>query len=265
MPSLSVPLPNVKFATAIPSKLNLAVLEKPVEIHCGNVTFPNGQLFEQNQQQVAGFFIYRQQAGFVEIWDETAKQWKPDPGEALGALQPKPLAFKPGESEPWQGLFVPAGEKNPVFETKDRGFKYFFRAYFVSNEKTGSISGLSDPSVAVKFIGILDAIRAGINVGNKLPEDAEKIQLFLRNSDLKLIGSVEIISEGTSAKILVANNFNGAGIPQSFICLTSDGDVEIQSAPGKSVKVSGAIKGDRIFYQPADATGNAIGPKRWLS
>ena len=261
MPSLLVPLPTVKFTTAIP---NEAVLEKPVEIHCGNVTFPNGQLFEQNQQQVAGFFVYRQQAGFVEIWDETAKQWKPDPGEALGALPPKPLAFKPGESEPWQSLFVPAGEKNPVFETKDRGFKYFFRAYFVSNEKTGSISGLSVPSVAVKFIGILDAIRAGIKLGeNQKPEDATEVELFLRNESGRIIGSVAISSEGDSARIEIKNSASSG--QRAIVSLLPSGDVEIIPASDKKVLIQGDLEVSSIFYQPANAAGNAIGPKRWLS
>lgn len=266
MPSLSVPLPTVKFDPAIPSQLNLAVLEKPVEIYSGNVTFPNGQPFEQTQQKVAGFFVYRQQAGFAEIWDETAKLWKPDPGEALADLQPKPFAFKSGESEPWQGLFVPAGEKNPVFEKQDTGFKYFFRTYFVSNETTGSISGLSAPSVAINFIGILDAIRAGIKLGeNQKPEDATEVELFLRNQSGRIIGSLAIFSEGDSARIEISNRDGASSGQRAIIRLLPSGDVEIIPLPNRRVLMQGDLDVSRIFYQPANpVTGVPIGSKQWL-
>lgn len=266
MASLSVPLPTVKFDPAIPSELNLAALEKPVEINCGNVTFPNGQSFEQSQQKVAGFFVYRQQADFAEIWDETAKQWKPDPGEGLGNLQAKPLAFKQGESEPWQGLFVPAGEKSPVFEKEDTGFKYFFRTYFVSNEKTGSISGLSTPSVAINFIGILDAIRAGIKLGkDQKPENATEIELFLRNEFSQIIGSVAIFNEGASARIEISNRDGASGGQRAVIRLLPSGDIEIIPASNRRVFLQGDLDINRIFYQPANPlTGVPLGSKQWL-
>lgn len=267
MPSLSVPLPTIKFDPAIPSELNLAVLEKPIEIHCGNVTFPNGQLFEQSQQKVAGFFVYRQQAGFAEIWDETAKQWKPDPGKELGNLSVKPLAFKQGESEPWQGLFVPAGEKSPMFEKQDTGFKYFFRTYFVSNEKTGSICGLSTASVAINFTGILDAIRAGIKLGkDQKPENATEIELFLRNESGQIIGSLAIFNEAGSARIEISNRNGASGGQQVVIRLLPSGDVEIIPAPNRRVFVQGDLDVNRIFYQPANpVTGVPVGSRQWLS
>ncbi|MEB3216069.1 MAG: hypothetical protein VKN72_07440 [Nostocales cyanobacterium 94392] len=266
MPSLSIPLPTVKFTDAMPSKLNLAVLEKPVEIYCGNVTFSNGEPFEQNQQKVAGYFIYRQKAGFVEIWDETPKQWKPDPGEILEALEPKPLAFKPDESEPWQGLFVPAGEKNPVFEKQDTTFKYFFRTYFVSNEQTGFISGLSAPSVAINFTGILDAMRAGIKLGeNQKPEDATEIELFLRNESGRIIGSVAIFSEVDSARIEISNRDGTSSNQRGVIRLLSSGDIEIIPVPNRRVLMQGDLDVSRIFYQPANpVTGIPVGNKQWL-
>lgn len=273
MPSLSVPIPNLKFEAIAPSQQNLAVLEKPLEVRCSAVQFPNGMTFEQKHQKIAGFFIYRRQiAPIIEIWDEAAKQWIPDPGEAIASLKPTPFAFKSEDtSHPWLGLLVPAAQKDktekPQFDKAgSSGFpQYFFRAYFASNDKTGDFSGLSSPSLALRFINILDAIQAGIAVGEgQTPANATEIQLFLRNSNLQVIGSVEIIAEGNSTKIEIANR-NAGGVKQAIVRLLSTGDVEIQPAPGKSVKVSGAIEGDRIFYQPADATGNPIGSKRWLS
>jgi hypothetical protein len=273
MPSLSVPIPSLKFEAIDPSQPNLAVLEKPIEVRCSVVQFPNGTPFEQKHQKVAGFFIYRRQiASIVEIWDEASKQWIPDPGEAIADLKPIPFAFKSEDtSQPWMGLLVPAAQKDKTDKSQfikagSSGFpQYFFRAYFGSNDKIGDFSGLSSPSLALRFTNILDAIRAGIAVGEEeTPANATEIQLFLRNSDRQVIGSVEIVADGNSTQIEIANRDAG-GVKQAIVRLLSTGDVEIQPAPGRQVRVAGFIDGDRIFYQPADAVGNPIGSKRWLS
>jgi hypothetical protein len=257
MPSLSVPIPSLKFEAIDPSQPNLAVLEKPIEVRCSVVQFPNGTPFEQKHQKVAGFFIYRRQiASIVEIWDEASKQWIPDPGESIADLKPIPFAFKSEDtSQPWMGLLVPAAQKDKTDKSQfikagSSGFpQYFFRAYFGSNDKIGDFSGLSSPSLALRFTNILDAIRAGIAVGEEeTPANATEIQLFLRNSNLQTIGSVVISTlDDTSTKVEISN-FNGFGTQQAVIRLLSDGDVEIQPAPGKKVKVLGLMETQQISY-----------------
>jgi hypothetical protein len=273
MSSLSVPIPILKFEAVDPNQPNLAVLEKPIEVRCSVVQFPNGTPFEQKHQKVAGFLIYRRQiASSIEIWDAAAKQWISDPGDAIADLKLTPFAFKSEDkSQPWLGLIVPAAQKDTTNKPQfvpagSSGFpQYFFRAYFASNDKNGNFSGFSSPSLALRFTKILDAIKAGIAVGEgQTPADATEIQLFLRNSNRQIIGSVEIIADGNSTQIEIANRDAG-GVKQAIVRLLSNGDLEIQPALGRQVKVSGAINGDRIFYQPADAGGNPIGSKRWLS
>lgn len=138
MPDLSVPIPTLKFEAIEPG---LAVLEKPIEVCCAAVTFPDGTVFDQNNLGTAGFFVYRKQnAASTEIWNEDTKLWEPDPGAVLGSLKPKPLIFNQGAPSPWQFPLVAAGQKDKndldqfqkVQKAAPNFPQYFFRAYFAS-------------------------------------------------------------------------------------------------------------------------------------
>jgi hypothetical protein len=263
--SLLVSTPTLSFEH-LPAPPNLAVLEKPVQVLCGVVTFPDGKIFDQSQQATAGFFVYRQQAGVTEIWNETTKLWVADPGLALDSFKPKPLAYQPSQPSPWQGLLVPAIEKDTAFDNA-AAYDYFIRTYFVSNPSTGSLNGLSPPSSLVKFANLIDSLRAGIKVPDrKKPEDIDEIQLFLRNPSLQIIGSVMIREDAGAARIEIAN-FDGSSpsTPRAVIRLLPTGDIEIQPAAGREVKIVGSVSVGSVFYQPANAAGNPVGVKRWLS
>ncbi len=259
---LLVPIPTLSFES-LPGSPNLTVLEKPLKVLGGAVTFADGKPFDQSQQAAAGFLIYRQQAGLTEIWNEAMKLWFPASSTDVASLKPKPFAYQPGEANPWQGLLVPAAEQDTTFKDAATGYQYFVRAYFVSNASTGSLSGLSPPSAQVQFTSLLDSLRAGIKPrdGKKI-DDTDEIQLFLRNANRQTIGSVLIREEAGAARVEISN-FNGSGTPQAMIRLLPTGDIEIQPAAGREVKILGAMA--PLFYQPADAAGNPVGSKRWLS
>lgn len=258
---LLVPIPTLSFES-LPGSPNLTVLEKPLKVLGGAVTFADGKPFDQSQQATAGFFIYRQQAGLTEIWNEAMKLWFPASTTDIASLKSKPLAYQAGEANPWQGLLVPATEKDTAFKDYATGYQYSVRAYFVSNASTGSLNGLSPPSAQVQFTGLLDSLRAGIKPrdGTKI-DDTDEIQLFLRNDNRQTIGSVLIREEAGAARVEISN-FNGAGTPQAVIRLLPTGDIEIQAPTGREIRLRGALA--PLFYQPADATGNPVGSKRWL-
>ena len=246
IPTLIEPLSNQPLSV-FPK---LTVLEKPIKVSCGVVTFSDGKTFEQSQQAIAGFFIYRQQVGVTEIWNEEMKLWSPDPGTALTTFKPKPLAYQPSTPAPWQGLLVPAAEKDTGFNTAS-SYDYFIRIYCVSNPSTGSVSGLSPPSSRFKFTSLMNALRAGIKPRDgSRADDTEEIQLFLRNPNLQIIGSVKITSNGGSAQIDIQNQ-NTSGNPLAIVQLLSNGDIVLKPAIGRKVIVEGFLETGEITYTPS--------------
>jgi hypothetical protein len=250
--SLLVSTPTLSFKR-LPDPLNpidLTVLEKPVEVRGGVVTFPDGKIFEQSQQATAGFFVYRQQAGVTEIWNETTQVWVADPGLALDSFKSKPLAYQPSDPAPWQGLLVPAIDKETAFKNR-AAYNYFIRTYFVSNFSTGAAKGLSPPSSLVRFTSLTDSLRAGIKIPDgKTADDTNEIQLFLRNTSRQIIGSVRITSSGDSAQIEIENQDSG-GNPLAIFRLLPNGDIVLKPSASGRVRVDGLLETERIIYQPA--------------
>jgi hypothetical protein len=250
--SLLVSTPTLSFEPfeALPTFPKPIPLEKPIKVRCGVVTFPDGKIFEQSQQATAGFFVYRQQAGATEIWNETTKLWVADPGIVLDSFKSKALAYQPSDPEPWQGLLLPAIEQDTAFKSR-AGYDYFIRTYFVSNSSTGSVRGLSPPSSLMRFISLTDSLLAGIKLPNgKTAESTDEIQLFLRNSNLQIIGSVKITSSSSSAQIEIENQDTG-GNPLAIVRLLPNGDIILKPSASGRVRVDGLLETEKIVYQPA--------------
>jgi hypothetical protein len=263
MATLTVPAPTLKY----PAAPGIAALESLLEINCGAVTFADGSPFVQSQQKSAGFLVYRQLATIIEIWDEAAQQWEPDPRDNLLDLKLKAFAFKADRPDPWQGLIVPAGEKdaqkNPLFQATSitTNYAYFFRAVFVSNDKTGGIAGWSTPSASVQFSSLIDTIRAGINIKPQEIQDATEIELFLKDPGLKVIGSVKIISSGGTTEIEIANRDNLNNV-QASIRLLANGDIVLRPIGTGKVRIEGQLETENILYLPTAAP--PVGPKKFL-
>ena len=268
MPSLAVPTPTLKPVTD-----GVALLEKPLEVQCATATFPDGTAFDQNSlatpEAAAGFFIYRRRnASVTEIWNEENKLWEPDPGAALADFKPKPFIFKEGEALPWQTPVVAAGQKDSndadQFQKSLFGFpQYFFRAFFSATQNGLTSSGLSGASQFVRFVSVIDVMRAGIRVGeDETPEDATEVTLFLRNAALTTIGSVEIKSESGTARVEISNR-DAAGAQRAAIRLLPNGDAEIQAAGASRAVVRLLANGDAEIQtagaQPASIRLRASG------
>lgn len=266
MPGLVVPTPTLKFEAVA---AGVAPLEKPLEVRTAKVLLPDGSEFAQTNLGTAGFFVYRKpSAATTELWNEDAKEWQTDPGPAVSGLKPKPLIFKDGDPIPWQAPLVAAGQKDKnekdQFKKAKFGFPvYFFRAFFSATLNAVPVSGLSNPSAAVSFVSALDAIRAGVAIGeDETPKDATEITVFLRDAGLKTLGSLVIRAEGTSARLELSNSVGGA--QRAVLRILANGDLEIHPGGGGNVIVDGPLLADRVFYQPADAAGNPIAGKKWL-
>jgi hypothetical protein len=265
MPDLTIPVPKLKFDPVAPDLADLAVLEKPLEVHCAPVAFPDGTVFGLQNLGKAGFFVYRQKAAAspLEIWDQGAKQWGPDPGTAFANLTPKPFAFKQDEPLPWQSLFMAVDPNNPDQFQKVRNAtlnfpRYFFRAYFASPTDGNPISGLSAPSATVRFVSFIDAIRAGIWV-DETPQTATEVQLFLRNARRQLVGLVEIRNVNGQAQLEIAK-WDAGLVPISKMRFDTDGSIEIVSREPTTAQ-SAAIRlhasGD-LDIQPAPGRTTTI-------
>jgi hypothetical protein len=266
MPSLVVPTPTLKFDAVA---AGVAPLEKPIEVRTAKVILPDGSEFAQANLGTAGFFVYRKpSAATTELWNEDLKQWQADPGAAAINLKPKPLIFKEGDPLPWQAPLVAAGQKDKndkdQFKKAKFGFPvYFFRTFFSATINAAPVSGLSNPSAAVSFVSALDAVRAGVAVGeDQTPKDATEITVFLRDAGLVTLGSLTIRAEGSSARVELSNSVGGA--PKAVLRLRPNGDVEILPGGGGNLIVGGPLLADRVFYQPADAVGNSTGGRKWL-
>lgn len=255
MPDLAVPTPVVTFDRVASGA---ATLEKPIDVKCAAVMFPNGNAFDQSKLGAAGFFTYRQSApgALFHIWDEGAKEWTPDPGAPLPDAQPKPFAFKQGDPLPWQGLLIAVGQKDKAgqnqFAPAVNDFPlYFTRAYFASTVAGTPFSGLSAPSASVRFIRVADTMLAGVEIGEgEEPPNATQIRVFLRYPEKHNIGIVQITRSGSDAQVDIAN-LNANGSVKAVIRLLANGDISLEPAPGRRVIVAAPLETETILYRPA--------------
>lgn len=248
MATLAIPAPTLKFDASGPG---IATLEKPVTVVSRPVALPDGTPVTDHTIPVtAGFFVYRQtpSSAAAQIWDADQKLWKTASDSLAVTLKPKPLAYQQ-EQPAWQGVFVAAGEQGAV----EAGANwYFFRTWFQAPFAGSTISGLSTPSPSLNFVAAADAAQAGVKLQS--PETATEIQVFLRDSNKQLIGSVRLSNESGQAKIEISNTVG------AVVRLTAQGDIEIQPAAGRNVVLLGPLMAQEINYKP-----HGSGTTQWLS
>ncbi len=247
MATLVVPVPTLQFDAVAPG---LAALEKPVTVVSKPVALPDGTaITDQLVPMTAGFFLYRQTpaSAAAQIWNPDQKLWQTATDSLAATLKPKPLAYQKDQPA-WQGVFVAAGEKGAV----EAGVNsYSFRTWFQAPFAGSTISGLSAPSAWLKFVSAQDAQQAGVKLLS--PETATQIQLFLRDSNKQLIGSVRLSNESGQAKIEISNSAGAS------VRITAQGDIEIQPANGRNIVLQGSLMAQNINYVPQGGAGT-----QWL-
>ena len=242
-----VPKPTLQYEDA---GGGTAALEKPVNVLIGDVK-DAGASIGADKLGTFGLFTYRRAAsgGSQEIWDDGAKQWKPDPGIALDALKPAILANKAGDPNPWQGIVVAAGGKDstgkPQFAKAKNGYpNYSFRAWFATKDGTQKV--LSEPTANISFVGAADKNLMVIGPGDdEKPEEATQSRVQLKNTSLQVIGQLLIERDSPGARVTVSN---AAG---ASVILHPDGHIELLPASGQKVVVSGDLETGRINYEQA--------------
>ena len=243
---ITVPKPSLQFEDA---GGGAAPLEKPVTVQVGEVKNGAGPLGPE-KLAIFGLFPYRRltSGASLEIWDDGAKAWKPDPGAIVGTLKSSQLAFKPGDPNPWSGIVVAAGGKDgagqPQYAKTRSGYPiYSFRALFQSKDGTGP--ALSDPSDNLTFLSASDKNLMDIGPGDdEKPENATQARMLLKDTSRQTIGEVLIERNSPGAKVTVSN---AAG---ASVILHPDGRIEIQPAAGKGLLVDGDLEAERITYRP---------------
>jgi hypothetical protein len=263
MATLTLPIPQWE-ASQIPDKR--VVIESPIELKLGRVLLPDGSEFRDINLGIAAFFIYRHLAtGVTEVWNEDTRNWEPDPGAAVAALKPGLFVLKVGDPFPWQATVVALGQTTAADQDKFEvasppSFqypRYSFRAYFETAGDNGAkISGLSGATAPIRFLGSEDSFLVGLRPDKK-PEQAEQIEVFIKDIDRRVIGKIELRRVGATARITVAR-LNAAGGLTAQVVLREDGNI-VLNCPGKVIIQAPELETEKIRYQP-----NAGGPKQYL-
>jgi hypothetical protein len=127
---------------------------------------------------------------------------------------------------PWKGLFVGLGKKY-LSENSSIMPKYFVRCYFEATDANGiSYTGISNPSSKIMLAQIGADYKVGIDTEKQdLPND-KWIHLFVKDSSRQLIGEVKLRRESEIGEIDIIS-YDDNNVPQSYIKLNKDGDVEL--------------------------------------
>jgi hypothetical protein len=237
-----------------------AELEKAVAVCLGPVRYSDGSVVAPDDVRTIGTFIYRATGGGEEIWNDTELRWQTAPADlaSLARLIPLPLAAKPGEPQPWQGVLVAAGQKDK--SGGDRFGKavngaplYRLRGY--ARVKRGGIehAGLSSPSPDLTFDRGADKERFAISFDTASARDARRVRLALRNGGLATAGYMEIRASG-GQEVEIAN-CDAAGAVLARVVLGANGEIRLEPKAGQAIVVAGMLEADEIRYRPHNQSG----------
>jgi hypothetical protein len=266
MATLTVPIPEWEADQTSDGRI---LTEKKIKLRLGPVSLPDGSTFQEVNLGIgkAGLFTYRQPlAGLTEIWNEKALGWQQDPGAAVSTLNPMPLMFKGGDPFPWQAIILAVGQKTADDKDKFEAAgppsfqypRYSFRAYFETTGANGvQMSGLSGATAPIRFlVDSGESFLVGLYTDKK-PEEAEQLHVFIKDTNRRVVGRIELERVGTTARIRIAR-LNASGGLTADVTLDEHGNI-LLNCPGKVIIQAPELETERIKYQP-----NAGGPKQYL-
>jgi hypothetical protein len=188
-------------------------LNKPIELTCTGITFPDGRPLVSDNALASGFLLYRTTAqGTVTAWHEDdPRAWVP----AVPGPEAQPLLY---HEDVWKFILVALGEKdaqdNDKFEQPPTGQppSYYVRCFFAGKDVHGERhEGASPPSNVVTLKSAEDSKDdvAGIEF---VPPDLKKVEtvrVFLKHPTL--VGeTAELILQrtatGVTARLAVGPN-----------------------------------------------------------
>jgi hypothetical protein len=210
--------------------------EKPIDLSCGPVTFPDSTPLTPANALQFGFTLFREGvAPIPEAWDESGKSWVP--GDSLP--EPQSLFLQDGT---WRSLLLAIGQKDSHAQDKlhtnmATGLpKYFVRCFFRGKDASGvEQSGESPNSQSFQVLGVGEQNRAGLGITPPDPVIATEISLFLKDSTLTNRGSITIRQD--PGGLLIELSVNGAKVT-----LGTDGGIVLSPSPGQGIQIQGDLE-----------------------
>jgi hypothetical protein len=241
MPNLSVPTPVLKPADTINA---YAKVEEPIEVECGPVSFPDGLTVSILEATKFAFYLFREDQGQQpKAWDKKVEAWRVESDINDEDKEFTLLSFDQEDAVvPWKSLFVAMGLRFQKTDTASGFPQYFIKCYFEAEDSNGlALAGLSSPSNKIKLLDAGYDHKAGVMAEQPL-ESAKWVHMFLKDSNRKLIGKVELKSENDVGEIKIIN-YVGDTSPLSSVSLNKDGEIELigqSSDPSRktSIKLS---------------------------
>lgn len=231
--ALTVPRPKVTVEGISGTQF---VAEKPMNLTCGAVIFPDGSELAPEQAEQFVFRLYRKLSnGNQEAWDPSNEGWVSE----SAAPEPEPLAFMDGV---WQNVMVAMGQQDHAGLDKfatDRSSsfpKYHVRCLFGAVDAAGAQHEGTSPAsteFTVYAAGALD--RAGLAMAPPDLAEAEEIRLFLKDEGLVAERGM-IAIRGHSGIFEIELRVGGASV-----WLNNSGDIQLSPASGRSVVVEGDV------------------------
>lgn len=235
---LTVGVPVLKQKGAIGARF---ASEKPIQLECAPVTFPDGAPVTPENVIKAGFIMRRHQSvGSIENWDEGAKQWVSNPN-----VEPQALFHK---DNLWQALIVAVGQKDQADRDKfstDRATAFpqysvqcVYQARDSAKQEHAGVSAVSAP---VQISGIGGENRAGLYMKPKMdPVSSNEIGMFLKDAALVMEqGRISIREEAGGFRIeLLCSG--------SRIDILPTGEVLLTPRAGQAVRIVGNLNVEGI-------------------
>lgn len=232
-----------------------APLEDMVSIRIPPVLYPDGSRVQPDE--VDGGFLQLSRIATAgnppEIWDASAKIWRPFAAPDDAQAQGLPLVPSQTANGAWDSLIIGVGAKdalgNAQFAPAVGNFpQYRLRGVFQAHRAGENAFGLGPESALLAFQSTADLKRFTCEL---TPDQnaATHVRLMLLDAAKRTRGSLEIDASGNG--VLTIANFDTAGGALASITLQADGDVRVAPASGGRVLIAGDLETGRIRYAPA--------------
>jgi hypothetical protein len=253
-----VPAPNLAFK---PIAGVFAPLESPVGVSFAAVRFPDGSAMAPDDLTAAQAIVsrVRMPGGGSEIWDATAKVWRPVVGLDQTTLAGVPLLPPKAGDGPWAGLLVAAGQTDaagaPQIEGATAHYPFYrVRGLFRARRGADEAVGLGPESPPIEFASAVAAARFAAEL-TPAPDSATRVRIVLRNGAAQPVGALDIDASGGNAVVTLAT-YDAGGSPMASVVIQADGSIRLTPVYSKRVVVAGDLQAEHIFYvRAADASG----------